>query len=145
MGPSSAFEDGISHQWFSNIDQILAIHLAENSDLNKMDRNAIFNDFVGVPIIISDYDALISGTSHTNSKDNGDICSAPASPSSPKLAPDQKWTTGFNDFAEDLWARMTITMKKKLRSACVEVLRQTEEPHMERVQWRHDDDARMLD
>jgi hypothetical protein len=49
-----------------------------------------------------------------------------------------------------MWARMTQGMKQKLREACVEVLRKTEEGQAEGeraecMSWQYDDDARFLD
>jgi hypothetical protein len=59
----------------------------------------------------------------------------------------QNWATGFSDFADDLWAKMTQGMKEKLREACVEVLRKTEDvAESGNVgAWQYDDDARFLD
>lgn len=60
----------------------------------------------------------------------------------------QNWTTGFSDFADEMWAKMTQGMKQKLREACVEVLRKTEEAdgsQAECMSWQYDDDARFLD
>lgn len=60
----------------------------------------------------------------------------------------QNWTTGFSDFADEMWAKMTQGMKQKLREACVEVLRKTEEADgtgEECMSWQYDDDARFLD
>ena len=63
----------------------------------------------------------------------------------------QNWTTGFSDFADEMWAKMTQGMKQKLREACVEVLRKTEEEEAEGSRaecvssWQYDDDARFLD
>jgi hypothetical protein len=58
----------------------------------------------------------------------------------------QNWPTGFSDFADEMWAKMTQGMKQKLREACVEVLRKTEEVEEgEHMSWQYDDDARFLD
>ena len=58
----------------------------------------------------------------------------------------QNWTTGFSDFADEMWAKMTQGMKQKLCEACVEVLRKTEEAEEgEHMSWQYDDDARFLD
>ena len=60
----------------------------------------------------------------------------------------QNWTTGFSDFADEMWSKMTQGMKQKLREACVEVLRKTEEAEgtrAEHMSWQYDDDARFLD
>lgn len=56
------------------------------------------------------------------------------------------WNTGFSDFADEMWAKMTQGMKQKLREACVEVLKKTEDPESEKMMsWQYDDDARFLD
>jgi len=57
----------------------------------------------------------------------------------------QNWSTGFSDFADDLWAKMTQGMKQKLREACVEVLKKTDDAEPEHMEWQYDDDARFLD
>lgn len=61
----------------------------------------------------------------------------------------QNWSTGFSDFADELWAKMTQGMKLKLREACVEVLKKTEDAagpgETEHMSWQYDDDARFLD
>ncbi|GAB7328115.1 hypothetical protein MBLNU13_g00151t1 [Cladosporium sp. NU13] len=123
----------------------------------------LINDFVGLPIIISDFDALSN-----NNKNNNASSQSPQSPSSTDhqssssstvshaysttgtASPmQQNWTTGFSDFADEMWAKMTQGMKQKLREACVEVLRKTEEadgPQAECMSsWQYDDDARFLD
>jgi hypothetical protein len=117
-------------------------------------------DFVGLPIIISDYDALTStstatSTSSSNeSTDTAQISPAQSTPSptasqaysfGTASAMQQNWSTGFSDFADDLWAKMTQVMKQKLREACVEVLKKTEDAEPEHMSWQYDDDARFLD
>lgn len=123
----------------------------------------LINDFVGLPIIISDFDALPNS--------NNNASSPPTQPSTPTTnsqlstataisqthsnntvsAMQQNWTTGFSDFADEMWAKMTQGMKQKLREACVEVLRKTEEEEVEGSRaecvssWQYDDDARFLD
>jgi len=60
----------------------------------------------------------------------------------------QNWATGFSDFADEMWAKMTQGMKQKLREACVEVLKKTEDSdggQTEHLSWQYDDDARFLD
>lgn len=118
------------------------------------------NDFVGLPIIISDFDALT-----TPSTSNNSTTTTTQSPSSPTdrqsstssavsnayqsgtTSPTQQnWNTGFSDFADELWAKMTQGMKQKLRDACVEVLRKTKDAEStEHMSWQYDDDARFLD
>ena len=121
----------------------------------------LINDFVGLPIIISDFDALPDNN-------NSNTSSQPSQPPTPTTnsqsstisqaysnntvsAMQQNWTTGFSDFADEMWAKMTQGMKQKLREACVEVLRKTEEEEAEGSRaecvssWQYDDDARFLD
>lgn len=59
----------------------------------------------------------------------------------------QNWSTGFSDFADEMWAKMTQGMRQKLRETCVEVLRKTEADgsQAECMSWQYDDDARFLD
>lgn len=117
-------------------------------------------DFVGLPIIISDYDAITSTSSSTPTADsNSSIDTAQPSAgestasstysqaysSGTVSAMQQNWNTGFSDFADDLWAKMTQGMKQKLREACVEVLKKTEDAEPEHMSWQYDDDARFLD
>lgn len=127
------------------------------------------NDFVGLPIIVSDYDAILN---HTKPQSNSardpsrpsdhSSANAPSSPtttttaSSPSasvpanreapFAAQQNWATGFNDFVDGLWSQMSAGVKQKLREACVEVLRRTEDPGEEERLWGvWDEDARLLD
>lgn len=124
----------------------------------------LIHDFVGLPIFVSDFDALTSSSSSSNANpNNGPAASSTQSPihesstssivstaysNSTTSALQQNWTTGFSDFADELWAKMTQSMKSKLREACVEVLRKTEEGgdgDLEHMGWQYDDDARFLD
>ncbi|KAI7296930.1 hypothetical protein KC352_g25 [Hortaea werneckii] len=90
------------------------------------------NDFVSLPIIVSDYDALlVKSTPHSKTKPTRprvDVQSSSASSPSPSinaspsdkgssLASEQNWSTGFNDFVDGLWSHMTNGMKSKLREA----------------------------
>ncbi|RMY16473.1 hypothetical protein D0867_06499 [Hortaea werneckii] len=121
------------------------------------------NDFVSLPIIVSDYDALVdskppsttkpsrpridvqSNLALSSSSPSSSLKSAPSDNSS-SLASQQNWSTGFNDFVDSLWSHMTNGVKSKLREACVEVLRRTEDPSEEEKLWGvWDEDARMLD
>lgn len=104
----------------------------------------LLKDFVGLPIIVSDYDALTTNNNNTSSGTLQHDRHVSTSSTS-TTASEQNWSTGFSDFADDLWAKMTTGMKKKLREACVEVLRKTEEVEMEGMSWQYDDDARFLD
>ena len=125
----------------------------------------LINDFVGLPIIISDFDALpTNNNSNTSSQpsqrptpttnpqsSSSSTTSRAYSTNGTVSAMQQNWTTGFSDFADEMWAKMTQGMKQKLREACVEVLRKTEEEEEEGSRaecmssWQYDDDARFLD
>lgn len=116
----------------------------------------LINDCVGLPIIISDFDALTSTPTTSNASTNASRTDtaqpAPLTIRQPSTfstkgstATQQHWSTGFSDFADELWAKMTQGMKQKLRDACVEVLRKTEESEPEQMSWQYDDDARFLD
>lgn len=119
------------------------------------DPSTLAKDFIGLPIIISDYDAL------TQSNNTSPSQSHPASPqhdrqtstssasttvsSAVSYTSQQNWSTGFADFTDELWAKMTKSMKTKIREACVEVLKKTEDQETEEMSWRYDEDARFLD
>lgn len=103
----------------------------------------LLKDFVGLPIIVSDYDDLTNNKNSPGTSQHDRHSST--SSTSTTTTSEQNWSTGFSDFADDLWAKMTTGMKKKLREACVEVLRKTEEAEPERMSWQYDDDARFLD
>lgn len=114
--------------------------------------HTMINDFVGLPIIVSDYDALTSNPASNSNLAHAEPSAPPTTrqPSTPSITSStttqQNWSTGFSDFADELWARMTQGMKQKLRDACVEVLRKTEEAEStEQMSWQYDDDARFLD
>ena len=59
----------------------------------------------------------------------------------------------FGDFADAWWKRMTVQMRRRLREACVEVLRRVEEDDFGERRWEEegekrggwDEDARLLD
>ena len=123
---------------------------AANVNATMEDKSKLFlNDLVSLPIIISDYDAIEANKSQTsplvetteNSKANSE-----ASDTASSYASSQSWTTGFTDFADEIWKRMTSGMKLKLREACVEVLRRTDDASEdEKIRWQYDNDARFLD
>lgn len=123
------------------------------SDIDHTDRTRpstlMLNDFVSLPIIISDHDAAADSkrsTSESFANESSRQSSATIPDSGSSIDSKQKWSTGFSDFADDLWSRMTIGMRLKLREACVEVLKRTDEASAEKeFEWRYDDDARFLD
>ena len=102
----------------------------------------LHNDFLSLPIIITDYDALTADKSHPyDSSPRDNQSSSAASTASSQ----QRWSTGFSNFTDALWDRMASGMKDKLRAACIEVLNRTEGTGKETVCWQYDEDARMLD
>ena len=118
------------------------------------------NEFDGLPIIISDFDALANDNaspqpSQSTSPTPQERQSSPSpavshaySTAGTASPMQQNWATGFSDFADEMWAKMTQGMKQKLREACVEVLKKTEEAEgsqAEHMGWQYDDDARFLD
>ena len=104
----------------------------------------ILNDFVTLPIIISDYDAAAEDEQQSSRPSTSN--SSTTSPSSDASGTPQ-WATGFNVFTDKLWEKMTLEVKEKLRQACVEVLKRTDaaEDSRTKVSWQYDDDARFLD
>ena len=61
---------------------------------------------------------------------------------------DKMFIDEITDAAEDIWSRLSSVMKSKVREACQEVLRRTDD-HSSRRQddfsFDYDDDARFLD
>jgi len=106
--------------------------------------NTFPEHFVCLPIIVTDYDAF------TSTESDGRAPSQ-ASNRSPGIEDHSytpnfpNWQTGFTQYADNLWSSMTLNMRKKLREACVEVLRRTGEQEEERITWEYDDDTRYLD
>ncbi|TKA68098.1 hypothetical protein B0A55_08573 [Friedmanniomyces simplex] len=111
-------------------------------------------DFGNVPIIVTDYDvdnlakkpASTSSTNRSSASSDRAPAASISSATSGSFAQPQQWSTGFSDFADALWNRMTGSMRQKLREACVEVLRRTDDPsEEEKMAWAYDEDARFLD
>ena len=108
----------------------------------------ILNDHVSLPIIISDWDAIKANKRAASGatidllprKNSGSTVHITSSTSSRP-----HWTTGFEQVVDDFWNRMTDGLKQKLREACVEVLRRTENTSDDGILSTFDDDARLLD
>lgn len=116
--------------------------------------DTLCDNLVNVPIVVSDWDAMTanrptsSTTSPTTDRSTPAIGATTASSASSTTtsAHNQKWGTGFTEFADELWTKMTTGMKQKLREACVEVLKRTDDPsEEEKISWLYDEDARFLD
>lgn len=113
---------------------------------NTKDSTIFLNDCVYLPIIISDYDAeRRESTSTIQTETPTSIVEARSNSTLQTEKP--KWTTGFSEVADELWNRMNRGMKQKLRDACVEVLKRTDEPVKEvGDRWgAYDDNTRLLD
>ncbi|KAK0255678.1 hypothetical protein LTR91_017528 [Friedmanniomyces endolithicus] len=118
-------------------------------------------DFGNVPIIVTNYDAdrlakepaspsPLDRSNHSGElsrrRDVRTTAASISSTTSSTLDQAQQWSNGFSDFADALWNRMTSSMRQKLREACVEVLRRTDDPsEEEKLAWAYDEDARFLD
>ena len=122
----------------------------EKSMNNNGTTTVFLNDLVSLPIIISDYDAVTANKRRSSGANTeGSVSrdsSVAASDTASSIRPKQKWTTGFSDFTDELWSRLTAGMKQKLREAAVEVLKRTDDPSEEAmIGSGYDDDARLLD
>jgi len=112
----------------------------------------MLNDFVSLPIIISDWDAQsvdndpaaseLSSTAQTKRRDSIQSFRDPLS-----FCAQTNWSTGFGCYVDDIFSRMTEGMKQKVREACVEVLRRTDGRSDSEAGFgdAYDEDARLLD
>lgn len=115
---------------------------SQQSATGSADSNLYLNDLVSLPIIITDFDA----ESATNSKKTEDRPSSSQARGHASEVAFQKWSTGFNDFADEMWKSMTTAMRTKLREAAVEVLKRTDDTKSGVEFWGEwDEDARFLD
>ena len=114
------------------------------------------DQFVGLPINISDHDALTNNdstvstqisSSQQHDRQASTSSTSTTASSEASYASHQNWSTGFSEFADGMWAKMTQSMKNKLRNAAVEVLKKTDDTKGEadKMTWMYDDDARLLD
>ncbi|KAK5111056.1 hypothetical protein LTR62_005431 [Meristemomyces frigidus] len=124
--------------------------MGENMDI----RLRFCNDFVGLPVTITNYNDLVTRdpaaptgifttttTTTTISYSN---------PSSFTLGSERRTPTALAEFADSLWEKMSEGLRRKVREACREVLRRMEDPEEEeKVAWGFrdggDEDARFLD
>jgi hypothetical protein len=114
---------------------------------NNIGQVAMLNDLVSLPIIIQDWDVAMENNRRASASttETDTTSNATQSPSSAASAT-QRWTTGFGVVTDELWSRMTARMKQKLREACVEVLKRTDDNAAgDKMSWEYDDDARFLD
>ncbi|KAK1815623.1 hypothetical protein LTR12_009993 [Friedmanniomyces endolithicus] len=146
----STHRDGICSAWSKTLPN-------RSENMEKLGGDF---DFDNVPIIVTDYDADSSAKEPASSTARSDrsgelsrqsddritaasICSTTTTTTFDQA---QQWSNSFSDFADALWNRMTGRMRQKLREACVEVLRRTDDPsEVEKLAWAYDEDARFLD
>lgn len=103
-----------------------------------------------LPIIVSNWDEPAarkrrpsdtpSSEKHEKPSDDSRSCSISGSSTTTT-----KWITGFSDYVDGVWRSMTGEMRRKVRDACVEVLRRTDDEELENVFRNCDEDARFLD
>lgn len=110
--------------------------------------------FVGLAVIVNDWDSLSSDAQGTTLSEEeqprptqaekrasqpraaGKSCAVAYPPPTP---------SSLAVVAENIWLRMSFTLKEKLRSVCVELLRKTESQPDEADRGRKEDEADMLD
>lgn len=112
----------------------------------------MLNDFVSLPIIISDRDARSTesesstseptSSAQTKRRDSFQSFRDPLS-----FSAQTNWSTGFGCYVDDIFSRMTDGMKQKVREACFEVLRRTDSRVDNGAGFgaAYDEDARLLD
>lgn len=110
--------------------------------------NTLPHDFISLPIVICDYDAIceskkivrVPTAEIERSRSNASNGSRDDSKEPEKLA-------GFTESVEDIWNRISDATKQKIREACMEVLRRTEQSRSDdqMTSFQYDDDARFLD
>lgn len=105
----------------------------------------LLNDFISPPIIISDYDKIVANERTASAPGATTSSTSASSDTSSDSTPNTRWSTGFSDFADELWSRMTGSMRAKLREACVEVLKRTDVPDPQSCWGEEDDNTRLLD
>ncbi|GAB7364927.1 hypothetical protein MBLNU230_g5715t1 [Neophaeotheca triangularis] len=111
--------------------------------------------FLGLPIIITDDDAISTRSTNTTTsaspqQTSPQQASTPASSQSSSSTSSQTWQADLTTLADGLWNAITNTVKQKLRAACAEVLRRTDDPEGREWKvgggkWGLDEDARFLD
>lgn len=127
---------------------------SSDSSRSTTEMDILSKDYIGLPIIISNYDSLAmqpagnvaSRTTDQNSATSKSTteCSLTRSIERESNESAEEWTTTFTDFADAIWETMTSGMKQKLREVCVEVLHRTEDAKSV-MEWESDDDARYLE
>lgn len=101
-------------------------------------------DFVSLPIIITDWDALMEAKSHIQTPTE-EIARSHTISQMAKASKQEVDKPAFKESAEQIWSRISDSTKSKIREAALEVLRRTDECQNEKMTFQYDDDARFLD
>ncbi|KAK4507855.1 hypothetical protein PRZ48_001590 [Zasmidium cellare] len=101
-------------------------------------------DFVSLPIIITDWDAIAAAKSHIIAPKE-EIARSLTVSRMATASQQEPARPAFKESAEEIWNRISDTTKSKLREAALEVLRRTDECQNEKMTFQYDDDARFLD
>lgn len=102
-------------------------------------------DFVSLPIIITDWDALTEAKSHIKTPTEEIARSHTISQMAKASSKQQVDKPALKESAEQIWNRISDSTKSKIRDAALEVLRRTDECQNEKTTFQYDDDARFLD
>jgi hypothetical protein len=93
-------------------------------------------DFLGLPIIIIDCEALCT-TSQT--------IRATTTPAGKVALHEDRAQMGIAEAIDELWDQMSSAMRNKVREACYEMLRRTDGSKEVGRDFDYDNDARFLD
>ncbi|KJY01561.1 hypothetical protein TI39_contig287g00029 [Zymoseptoria brevis] len=106
--------------------------------------DTLLQQFIGLPIILVDYEALC--LTKQASRTPTEAMTRSHTPSAAAVALNGKTVQiGLADSIDDLWDQMTSAMRAKVREACYEVLRRTDGPKEIGHDFDYDNDARFLD
>lgn len=102
-------------------------------------------DFVSLPIIITDWDAVTEAKSHIQTPTAEIAKSHMISQMARASSMQEVDKPAFKESAEQIWNRILDSTKSKIREAALEVLRRTDEGQNENMTFQYDDDARFLE
>lgn len=108
--------------------------------------NSLPHDFISLPIVISDYDAICESKKRVHVP-TAEIERSRSNASNARRddSKELEKSAGFTESVEDIWNRISDATKQKIREACMEVLRRTEQSQSDDQAFQYDDDARFLD
>ena len=122
----------------SHILQSLVVSPVPQTALPGRQMDILSKDFVSLPIIVTDWDAMNDAKSHVQSP----VREIERSRTTSKIAHEPE-KPALNESFEEIWGRISSTTKAKIREAAMEVLRRTDTS--EKLSFQYDDDARFLD